>query len=74
MSDLGDLQVHLRGELLQIHALWAEVRKQWNDTVSNSFHEQHLQPFEQALSDYIRALQKMAEVLDRAEKDACSCE
>lgn len=70
MTDLHDLQMRLRGDLLQIHTIWGEVRKQWNDAVAYSFHMEHLQPNERVLGEYLRALQNMEKILDRAERDA----
>jgi hypothetical protein len=70
MPDLASLHARLRGEQVQIRVAWTEVRRHWNDAVANAFQAQHLQPCEKALADYMRALEKVAQVLERAEREA----
>ena len=50
---------------------WEQVQTQWNDQVTRDFERRHLEPFEPKLVTTVKAIERLAEILSRAEHE-CS--
>ena len=48
---------------------WALTKEHWNDDASREFEEKHLQPLIPQLRFTMTAVQRLAEVVEKAEKD-----
>jgi hypothetical protein len=57
------------GRKLRLH--WDETLCRWNDSVSRDFARMHLEPLEPKLVDAAQAIERLADVLDQAQKE-CS--
>jgi hypothetical protein len=66
-SGSGKLNLALKALLLR----WEETQGQWNDPVSQAFDENHYRPLESQLLATLRALDRLAQILDQARKE-CS--
>ena len=70
MSDLNDAHRTMSRDLAELEHLWNGIRGQWRDEAAVQFEKEHWRPAEQAVSDYLRALNQFIDVLDRAESEA----
>jgi hypothetical protein len=61
----------LSAALKDLKRRWEEVRQQWDDPVSRDFEERTWTPLEDQTVAVLRALDRLAPVLDRARRD-CS--
>jgi hypothetical protein len=48
---------------------WDETTLEWNDVVSRDFERQYLEPLEPKLVAAAQAIERLAEILDKAEKE-----
>lgn len=48
---------------------WLQTKEHWNDAASREFEEKHLQPLIPQMQFTIAAVQRLAEVIEKAEKD-----
>ena len=48
---------------------WADTKNHWNDENSRQLEEHHLQPLVPQIQMTLAALQRLAEVLERAERE-----
>ena len=48
---------------------WDDATAQWNDAVSRDFAERHLAPLEPKVGGALRAIERLAELLQRAEQE-----
>jgi hypothetical protein len=46
-----------------------ETQAQWNDQVTRDFDRKHLEPFDPKVIDAVRAIERLAEILTRAERE-----
>jgi hypothetical protein len=53
----------------QLKQQWAETQAQWTDENMRQFQEQHLQEIPGRLQWLVAAAQRLAEVVDKAERD-----
>ncbi|MBL9125364.1 MAG: hypothetical protein JNG90_17130 [Planctomycetaceae bacterium] len=67
--NLHDHKTKLRYAAQKLLLRWDETRPQWNDAVSRDFERAHLVPLEAPLSQALRAIESLSEVLSRAEQD-----
>lgn len=69
MISLHDGKANLLHAAKRLQLRWQDVRQQWNDKVSEKFERQHLQPLEPQVKTAIQAIERLAEVLSRAEAE-----
>lgn len=67
--DSGPLK--LKSAMKKLRLNWDELEARWNDKVRQEFEEAHLEPIEYQVTATLRAMDRLAEVLRRAEQD-CS--
>lgn len=48
---------------------WLATRQDWSDAVSEEFEKTYIEPIEQALRSAISAMDQMAQVLSRVDRD-----
>jgi hypothetical protein len=65
--DDGKAKLTYAGRKLRLR--WEQTQTQWNDQVTRDFDRQHLQPIEPKLVDAVRAIERLAEILTRAERE-----
>ena len=53
----------------QLKEQWGEAKSNWNDEASRTFQEDFLQPLLPELQLTVTAIQRLADVLTKAEKD-----
>ena len=64
-SGSGKLNLALKA----LRQRWGETQAQWSDPVSQAFDENHYQPLEGQLLATLRALDRLAQILDQARKE-----
>ena len=67
MSQLIEAHQALQKEFLELSSHWNMVRGQWRDNVALQFEKEHWQPSVQVIDNYLRTLDDLTDVLDRAE-------
>ena len=70
MSDLNDAYRTMNRDLAELEHLWNGIRGQWRDETAIQFEKEHWRPAEQAVIAYLRALNELIDVLERAESEA----
>lgn len=65
--DSGPLK--LKSAMKKLRINWDELEAQWNDKVRKEFEETHLDPIEYQVTATLRAMDRLAEILRRAEQD-----
>ena len=50
---------------------WDDVRAQWDDAASRDFQRDHLEPLQPLVANAVRAIERLAEILTRAQQE-CS--
>ncbi len=63
----GAGKLHLALKDLRQH--WEEAQAHWSDPVSQAFDENHYRPLEGQLLATLRALDRLAQILDQARKE-----
>jgi hypothetical protein len=61
----GNLNKGLKDLMLR----WDSTRSDWSDEVSEEFEKTYLEPLEQSLRQAVSAMDQMAQVLSRVDKD-----
>jgi hypothetical protein len=69
ICDLTTSATQLQRAHKHLHDRWAATKELWNDPVSRDFEEKHLQPIFPQIQLTLAAIQKLAEILDDAERD-----
>jgi len=67
MFDDGKAKLSYAARKLRLR--WHETQAQWNDQVTRDFDRKHLEPIEPKLIDAVRAIERLAELLSRAERE-----
>jgi hypothetical protein len=58
--------MELHGSLKDLRALWEETKTVWNDAVRQDFEKNFWEPLEARVLAAIRAMERLAPVLDKA--------
>ncbi len=69
---LGDLRggsAQLADSFDTLRAAWAETATRWDDPTSRRFQKERLEPLEPITRRALAAIQRLAEVLAKAERD-----
>lgn len=69
MISLRKAHSTVRSDSAELTDLWNEVRRQWRDETTIQFQKEHWRPGEQIIDDYLRALDRLTDILERAEQD-----
>lgn len=64
-SGSGKLNLSLKA----LRRRWEETQAQWNDPVSQAFEENHYRPLEEQLLATLRAMDRLAQILDQVRKE-----
>jgi hypothetical protein len=70
-GDLNTSSSDLRNAWKVLRLRWDELNTGWNDAASQNFAEHHLLPLEEAVTEAIKDIDKLAQVITRAKHD-CS--
>lgn len=68
-SSSGSNKLHYAMKSLLEH--WEETGTQWRDQVRQEFEEEHVEPLESQVTNTMRAMSKLADVLSKVRRD-CS--
>ena len=69
LVDLYTGAARLSDALVQLETAWARVRVSWNDEARRHFEEEHLAPITPTIRLTLDAVNRLAEVLSRAERE-----
>jgi hypothetical protein len=69
IADLTSGAARLRDAADVLAAKWAETQEFWKDDNSRSLEENQLRPLAGELSSALTAIQRLAEVLDQAQRE-----
>lgn len=69
MSNLYDGKAALALAAKKLKLRWNEAQQDWNDSVSRRFERDHLAPLEPQINTVIQAIDRLADILQRAELD-----
>ena len=69
IADLSSGSARLRDATDALVAAWQETRQSWNDANSRSLEEDHLRPLGDEVQSAVAAIQHLAEVLARAQRE-----
>lgn len=69
MITLYDGKANLRYAAKRLMLAWQETRNDWNDSVSSAFERDHLTPLEPQIGATLHAVERLADILRRAETD-----
>jgi hypothetical protein len=61
----------LNSALKTMRLLWEDIQQSWNDPVSRDFDANHWQPLERQVVTTLRAMDRLAPILTRAQRE-CS--
>jgi hypothetical protein len=67
--NLNSSAMELSGALKDLRALWADTKMYWNDPVSQAFEEQQWNLVEARVLGALRAIERLAPVIDRVRHD-----
>jgi hypothetical protein len=68
-SDLSSGAGRIRHALEHLETVWNESSAEWNDVVSRSFQERHLEPMVPRLKLALDAISRMTLLIDEVERD-----
>ena len=71
IGDFSGGSAQLTDSLDSLRAAWAETTARWDDPTSRRFYKERLEPLEPITRKALFAIQRLAEVLAKAERD-CS--
>lgn len=60
---------NLNKGLKDLMAKWYQTRQDWNDVVAQEFEKKYLEPLEMALRQAVSAMDHMAQVLAKVDRD-----
>jgi hypothetical protein len=69
IGDLSGGSAQLSDSFDSLQAAWEAAATRWNDAASRRFHKERVEPLEPLTRRAILAIQRMAEVLGRAERE-----
>lgn len=67
MSNFEDIKTNLRAELISLRSQWLATRQTWRDPVGDRFEKDFWHPIEEQASCYLRALEKLSELLKQSD-------
>jgi hypothetical protein len=67
--NLHDGKAKLADSAAKLRAHWADTQADWHDAVSRDFEENHLAPLEPKINTVLRAVERLQEILSRAEHE-----
>ena len=67
--DLSSGAAKLALALKQLGIKWEHARDTWDDATAREFHEENIMPLTPDVKQTLEAIGRLAEVLDRAERD-----
>lgn len=67
--DLETNAAHLRDAFDELQIAWRNAGEHWDDSVSESFCETHLEPLGPAVKKTLEAVASMQQLLDRVYRD-----
>jgi hypothetical protein len=67
--NLSNSSMELNGSLKDLRILWEETKTVWNDGVRQDFEEQRYIPLEQRVLSAIRAMERLAPILEKLQQD-----
>ncbi|NBP88236.1 MAG: hypothetical protein EBU59_06965 [Planctomycetia bacterium] len=67
--DLSSGAAKMALALKQLGIKWEHARETWDDATSRRFHEENIAPLMPEVKQTLEAVGRLAEVLDRAERD-----
>ncbi len=68
-SDLYTSSAHIRDALDDLQKAWAEASENWNDGVSRSFCENHLEPLGPVVKLALGSIARMSQLVDHMHRD-----
>jgi hypothetical protein len=71
-SDLYTSAAHVRDAFDELQIAWQEASANWNDNVSRSFCENHLEPLGPVVKLALDAVSRMSHLVDRMHRDCDS--
>ncbi len=69
ICDLNTGMGRLNQAFAHLKEKWAEAKTHWHDEASRQFEEQHLRPIPTQLQLTVAAVNRLAEVLEKAERE-----
>ena len=69
ICDLATSAGRLNKSLADLKEKWSETKEYWNDSSTREFQEEHLQPLTPQIQLAIAAINRLAEVLVKVERD-----
>ena len=72
LADLSAVTGRLRDAVEVLQALWSETQIHWNDGNSRKLDERHMRPLASEVVTAFAAIQSLADVLARAERECGS--
>ncbi|HEV3119968.1 MAG TPA: hypothetical protein VGY58_23105 [Gemmataceae bacterium] len=66
---LSSSSMELNGGLKDLRALWETTKDVWNDPVRIVFEEQHYVPLEHSVLGAIRAIERLAPVMEKCQHE-----
>jgi hypothetical protein len=67
--NLSNSSMELNGKLKDMRILWDETKAIWNDPVGRNFEEHHWLPLEARVRSALRAMERLAPVLEKIQHD-----
>jgi hypothetical protein len=67
--NLSNSSMELNGKLKDMRILWDETKAIWNDPVGRNFEENHWLPLEARVRSALRAMERLAPVLEKIQHD-----
>jgi hypothetical protein len=61
--------MEMNGTLKDLRILWDETKEVWNDSVRQDFEKNHWQPMESRVLGGIRAIERLAPILEKLQRD-----
>ena len=69
IADLRGGSAQLADSFDSLRAAWADTATRWNDSASRRFQKERLEPLDPMTRRALSAIQRLAEVLAKAERD-----
>lgn len=63
----GKAKLAFAGKKLGLH--WDDAHAQWDDAASRDFQRDYLEPLEPLVANTLRAIERLAEILSRAQQE-----
>ena len=69
VTDFNGSATRFKKSVKKLRERWEETKEHWDDKTSSDFEEQYLRPILPEISMTIASVQRMAEMMDKAERD-----